>query len=73
MADHLRTELVIDALAMAARNYPLAQGAIFHSVAALTIPVRPSRPPPTSSTFGGRSGLRGCVSITLSLNPSTPR
>jgi transposase InsO family protein len=31
MADHLRTELVIDALAMAARNYPLAAGAIFHS------------------------------------------
>ncbi len=31
MADHLRTELVIDALAMAARNYPLAEGAIFHS------------------------------------------
>jgi putative transposase len=31
MADHLRTELVIDALTMAARNYPLAPGAIFHS------------------------------------------
>jgi transposase InsO family protein len=31
MADHLRTELVIDALAMAARNYPLVKGAIFHS------------------------------------------
>jgi transposase InsO family protein len=31
MADHLRTELVIDALAMAARKYPLARGAIFHS------------------------------------------
>lgn len=31
MADHLRTELVIDALAMAARNYPLAADAIFHS------------------------------------------
>jgi putative transposase len=31
MADHLRTELVIDALAMAARHYPLTQGAIFHS------------------------------------------
>lgn len=31
MADHLRAELVIDALTMAARNYPLAQGAIFHS------------------------------------------
>lgn len=31
MADHLRTELVIDALGMAARKYPLAQGAIFHS------------------------------------------
>ena len=31
MADHLRAELAIDALAMAVRNYPLAQGAIFHS------------------------------------------
>lgn len=31
MADHLRAELVIDALHMAARNYPLAPGAIFHS------------------------------------------
>src|SRR3954453_897990 len=31
MADHLRTELVIDALRMAARNYALAGGAIFHS------------------------------------------
>lgn len=31
MADHLRTELVTDALHMAARNYPLASGAIFHS------------------------------------------
>jgi putative transposase len=31
MADHLRADLVIDALAMAARNYPLTEGAIFHS------------------------------------------
>jgi putative transposase len=31
MADHLRTDLVIDALSMAARNYPLLEGAIFHS------------------------------------------
>src|SRR4051794_5570059 len=31
MADHLRTELVIDALTMAARNYSLVDGAIFHS------------------------------------------
>ncbi|MGH3717594.1 MAG: hypothetical protein ACRDRI_01930 [Pseudonocardiaceae bacterium] len=31
MADHLRTELVIDALAMASRNHPLTEGAIFHS------------------------------------------
>jgi putative transposase len=31
MADHLRAELVIDALDMAARNYPLTDGAIFHS------------------------------------------
>jgi transposase InsO family protein len=31
MADHLRAELAIDALTMAARNYPLTAGAIFHS------------------------------------------
>jgi transposase InsO family protein len=48
MADHLRTELVVDALTMAARNYPPAKGAIFHSIAALNIPARPSRPPPTA-------------------------
>jgi putative transposase len=31
MADHLRAELVIDAVRMAARKYSLADGAIFHS------------------------------------------
>jgi putative transposase len=31
MADHMRTDLVIAALDMAARNYPLAPDAIFHS------------------------------------------
>ena len=31
MAGHLRAELAIDALHMAARNCPLAEGAIFHS------------------------------------------
>jgi transposase InsO family protein len=31
IADHMRSELVIDALRMAARNYPLEPGAIFHS------------------------------------------
>ena len=31
MADHMRTELVISALDMAATNYPLAEGVIFHS------------------------------------------
>lgn len=31
MADHLRADLVIDALRMATRNYPLVEGAIFHS------------------------------------------
>jgi putative transposase len=31
MADHMRTELVTAALDMAARNYPLAENAIFHS------------------------------------------
>ena len=31
IADHLRTDLVCDALTMAARNYPLAEDCIFHS------------------------------------------
>jgi len=31
VADHMRTELVIDAIEMAARNIPLPKGAIFHS------------------------------------------
>ena len=31
LAEHMRTDLVIDALEMASRNYPLAAGAIFHS------------------------------------------
>jgi putative transposase len=31
MAEHLRADLVIEALAMAARNYRLAEDAIFHS------------------------------------------
>jgi transposase InsO family protein len=31
IADHMRAELVCDALAMAARNYPLAEKCIFHS------------------------------------------
>jgi putative transposase len=31
LADHMRTDLVIEALRSAASNYPLAEGAIFHS------------------------------------------
>jgi hypothetical protein len=31
MAEHMRTELVVDALGMAARNTSLADDAIFHS------------------------------------------
>jgi putative transposase len=31
MADHMRTELITDAIAMAARNHALAAGCIFHS------------------------------------------
>ena len=31
LAEHMRADLVIDALQMAARNYPLADDAIFHS------------------------------------------
>jgi putative transposase len=31
IADHMRTDLIVDAIDMAARNYPLAEGCIFHS------------------------------------------
>ena len=31
LADHMRADLVIDALQMAARNHTLANGAIFHT------------------------------------------
>jgi putative transposase len=31
MADHMRTDLVVDALAMAARNHDLVEGCVFHS------------------------------------------
>ncbi len=31
MADHMRTDLVVDALAMAARNHTLTPGCVFHS------------------------------------------
>lgn len=50
MADHLRTELVIDALHMAARNYPLAPGAIFHSDRGTQY---------TSAAFEAATGLLG--------------
>jgi putative transposase len=48
MANHLRTDLVIDALAMAARNYPLVDGRYSTLIVALNIPARPSRPQPTT-------------------------
>jgi len=59
MADHLRAELAIDALAMAARNYPLTQGAIFHSDrgAIYQRGVRGRSEPPRHSTIG--RGHRG--------------
>lgn len=76
MADHLRAELAIDALAMAARNYPLTQGAIFHSDRGAqymhNLPARRSRPRRTSLASGNRSGPPGCVSTTLSPNLSMP-
>jgi len=50
MADHLRSELVIDALHMAARNYPLAEGAIFHSDRGTQY---------TSTAFAAATGLLG--------------
>jgi putative transposase len=31
MAEHMRTSLIVDALNMAVKNYPLADGAVFHS------------------------------------------
>jgi putative transposase len=38
MAEHMRTDLVTDALGMAARNHTLADGCIFHSDTAANTP-----------------------------------
>jgi transposase InsO family protein len=55
LADHMRADLVIDALAMAARNHTLAPGAIFHSdrgtqYVPSTLVRRSCRPPPSSTS-----------------------
>ena len=54
LAEHLRADLVIDALQMAARNHTLADGAIFHSDRGNT-PAKRSPAPPLSSTSAARS------------------
>jgi transposase InsO family protein len=58
IADHMRADLVIDALHMAARNYPLEPEAIFHSDRAWAISqssLRRSSYPASHSTIGGSS------------------
>ena len=72
MAEHMRADLVIDALQMAARNYPLAEDAIFHSDRGNTR-VNPSRMPPPRSESAGRSAAPDRVSITLWQSPSMRR
>jgi len=56
MAEHMRTDLVIDALEMASRNYPLAAGAIFHSDRGTQLTFRTSRdrygPPRQGASVG---------------------
>ncbi len=58
MADHLRSELAIDALTMAARNYPLVEGAIFHSDLTAAAQVRSPSNSRSSLARGGRPGHR---------------
>ena len=70
LADHLRADLVIDALQMAARNHTLADGVIFHSDRG-NIPVGRSLKQPPTSGSADRSGAPGRVLITRSRNPST--
>ncbi len=72
MAGHLRTELVIDALHMAARNYPLTRVRYFTPTAELNILAQPSRRRLTFSASDDRSGPLEYVLITPSPSPSTP-
>ena len=73
LADHMRADLVIDALQMAARNYALADGVIFHSDRGTQYTSRVVRSKqPRNSGSADRSGAPGRVSITRSRNPSMP-
>ena len=54
IADHMRAELVIDALQMAARNYPLAPEAIFHTDRGTQYRAKRSPKPPPNSTSANR-------------------
>ena len=72
MADHMRTSLVTDALDTAARNYPLADGVIFHSDRGNTRR-RNSRTTPARSVCAVRSAVPGCAGTTPRPNRSTPR
>jgi transposase InsO family protein len=70
LADHLRAELVIDAIQMAARNHILAPDAIFHSAAPNTRVTRsPARPP--NSTSAARSAAPDRASTMPRRNHST--
>ena len=72
LAEHLRADLVIDALQMAARNYTLADGAIFHSDRGTQYTSRSFAEAAPNSASADRSDAPGHVLITPSRNPSMP-
>jgi putative transposase len=72
MAEHMRADLVIDALRMAARNYPLADNAIFHSDRGTQYMSQAFVEAPRRWVCGGRSAARVRVSMMRSRSPSTP-
>ena len=61
MAEHMKTDLIITALKMAAKNYRLAEGAIFIPTAAPNTPQRHSHTQPPSWGSAARSGAPGCA------------
>ncbi len=72
LADHMRTELVEDALTMAFEHRAPVEGVIFHSDRGCNIRAgtSPSWPGPTASCF--RSGARANAGTTRSPNRSSP-
>ena len=72
MADHLRAELAIDALAWPPGITLSPRAQYSTPIAVHNIPARPSRPRRTSSASGNRSGPPEYASTTPSPNPSMP-